>query len=416
MVLIAVLLRVARCLLRPVLAAQLGSEFYSTYSRNSSTHSYENRSNDSCMNSPPPTRERNPARSKVRALGSFRQRLPRAMLLGLVLGVIGGAFSLPSIHDVRARMGWPLEGHGLRALFALRTTTSPPGDVVLLALDAHSAATLDLPKRPHEWPRYWHACVIDALAARGARQIVIDLHFVAPSTTVGQVPASFRQSKECRLALADLDDGFSADQALALAMERQRRGRLEGASRTLPISLASRLDSLRPSPSGHAAQILRQPLSALLDVAAGVGPFIVPEAFVDPVRGKEIATSQIARGADIVFHAAGVTGLGVIEAAKERGVYAIGVDSNQNPVAPGTMLTSMIKRVDNAIYAAVRQSHEGRFQGGLLEFGLAEDGVGFAVDEHNRDLLSDDVLSRVSALRDSIIAGDILVPSETGRR
>lgn len=141
-----------------------------------------------------------------------------------------------------------------------------------------------------------------------------------------------------------------------------------------------------------------------------------PEAFADPVRGKEIATSQIERGCDVVFHAAGVTGLGVIEAAKERGVYAIGVDSNQNHVAPGTMLTSMIKRVDNAIYREIRAVRDGQFRGGILELGLAEDGVGYALDEYNRDLLSPEILQRVEALRDSIVAGQIRVPSETGRR
>jgi basic membrane protein A and related proteins len=141
-----------------------------------------------------------------------------------------------------------------------------------------------------------------------------------------------------------------------------------------------------------------------------------PEAFADPVRGKEIATSQIERGADVVFHAAGVTGLGVIEAAKERGVYAIGVDSDQNHVAPGTMLTSMVKRVDNAIFREIRDVRDGHFHGGILELGLAEDGVGFAVDEYNRDLLPAALLVRVQALRDSIVAGTIQVPSETGRR
>ncbi|GJM45398.1 MAG: BMP family ABC transporter substrate-binding protein [Gemmatimonadota bacterium] len=141
-----------------------------------------------------------------------------------------------------------------------------------------------------------------------------------------------------------------------------------------------------------------------------------PEAFADPVRGKEIGLSQISRGADVIFHASGVTGLGVIEAAKERGVYAIGVDANQNHVAPGTMLTSMIKRVDNAIYKTVMDSHSGRFQGGLVEFGLADDGVGYALDEYNRELIPADMVTRLDALRQSIIAGEIVVPFETGRR
>jgi basic membrane protein A len=140
-----------------------------------------------------------------------------------------------------------------------------------------------------------------------------------------------------------------------------------------------------------------------------------PEAFADPVRGKEIALSQIGQGADVIFHASGVTGLGVIEAAREKGKFAIGVDSNQNGVAPGTVLTSMIKRVDNAVHRMIGDAHRGEFRGGLVEFGLAEDGVGFAVDEHNRALLTEAMLERATGLADSIVGGLISVPSETGR-
>jgi basic membrane protein A len=141
-----------------------------------------------------------------------------------------------------------------------------------------------------------------------------------------------------------------------------------------------------------------------------------PEAFADPVRGKEIALSQIDQGADVIFHASGVTGLGVIEGARERGKFAIGVDSNQNGVAPGTMLTSMIKRVDNALYSEIEKSVRGEFRGGLIEYGLADDGVGIAVDENNRPLVTDEMLARIATLRDSIVAGTIAVPTETGRR
>jgi basic membrane protein A len=141
-----------------------------------------------------------------------------------------------------------------------------------------------------------------------------------------------------------------------------------------------------------------------------------PEAFSDPVRGKEIALSQIGQGADVVFHAAGVTGLGVIEAARERGVLAIGVDSNQDGVAPGTVLTSMIKRVDVAIESTIGDAREGRFRPGLVEFGLAQDGVGYSVDDHNRALLTPEMLATAEALRDSIVGGTISVPQDTGRR
>ncbi|NNE43911.1 MAG: BMP family ABC transporter substrate-binding protein, partial [Gemmatimonadetes bacterium] len=140
-----------------------------------------------------------------------------------------------------------------------------------------------------------------------------------------------------------------------------------------------------------------------------------PEAFADPVRGKEIALSQIDQGADVLFHASGVTGLGVIEGARDRGVFAIGVDANQNGVAPGTMLTSMIKRVDNALYRYVSDAYNDEFRGGLVEYGLAEEGVGVAVDEHNESLIDAEMLARVAELRERIISGEIRVPSETGR-
>ncbi len=141
-----------------------------------------------------------------------------------------------------------------------------------------------------------------------------------------------------------------------------------------------------------------------------------PEAFADPVRGKEIALAQIGRGADVIFHASGVTGLGVIEAARERSVFAIGVDSNQNGVAPGTMLTSMVKRVDVAVEREIGAVVRGEFKGGLVDHGLKEDGVGFALDEHNRALLTPEMLERAKALSDSIVAGTIVVAKETGRR
>ncbi len=137
-----------------------------------------------------------------------------------------------------------------------------------------------------------------------------------------------------------------------------------------------------------------------------------PQAFADPARGKELALLQYGRGVDVIYHAAGSTGLGVIEAAREARKFAIGVDSNQNYVAPGTVLTSMVKRVDNAVYAAIQSVHEGRFVGGVHEFGLAEDGVGYAVDDYNRELISEEMVERVEEAKAGIIAGEISVPRE----
>ena len=129
-----------------------------------------------------------------------------------------------------------------------------------------------------------------------------------------------------------------------------------------------------------------------------------PAAWNDPARGAELAKAQFAAGVDVVFAAAGGTGIGVYQAAKDAGKLAIGVDSNQNHIQPGTMLTSMVKRVDVAVYNA--------FKGvtpGLTNLGLKEGGVDYALDEHNAKLVSADMKKKVDAAKADIIAGKIKV-------
>lgn len=137
-----------------------------------------------------------------------------------------------------------------------------------------------------------------------------------------------------------------------------------------------------------------------------------PQAFADPAKGKELALLQYGRDVDVIYHAAGSTGNGVIEAAKETGRYAIGVDSNQNYMAPGHVLTSMVKRVDNAVYMTIKSVVEGTFEGGVRELGLAENGVGYAVDQYNEALLDEEMIALVEEARAAIIAGEIDVPRE----
>ncbi|MDA0229541.1 MAG: BMP family ABC transporter substrate-binding protein [Proteobacteria bacterium] len=134
-----------------------------------------------------------------------------------------------------------------------------------------------------------------------------------------------------------------------------------------------------------------------------------PSAWNDPTKGGELARSQFDRGADVVYAAAGGTGVGVYQAAKDAGKLAIGVDSNQNYIHPGTMLTSMVKRVDVAVYDAFMSAKNGTWQGGFKVLGLAEDGVGFALDEHNRGLVSSDMEMKIEAARQDIIGGKIMV-------
>jgi basic membrane protein A len=134
-----------------------------------------------------------------------------------------------------------------------------------------------------------------------------------------------------------------------------------------------------------------------------------PAAWNDPTRGGELARSQFDRGADIVFAAAGATGLGVLQAAKDKGRLAIGVDSNQNHIHPGTILTSMVKRVDLAVYEAFKTAREGRWKGGVRHLGLAEGGVGSALDLHNRHLITAEMERRLEQARADIVAGKIKV-------
>ena len=134
-----------------------------------------------------------------------------------------------------------------------------------------------------------------------------------------------------------------------------------------------------------------------------------PSAWNDPTKGGELARSQFDRGADVVYAAAGGTGVGVYQAAKDAGKLAIGVDSNQNYIHPGIMLTSMVKRVDVAVYDAFMTAKNGTWQGGFKILGLAEDGVGFAIDEYNRDLVSSDMEMKIEAARQDIISGKISV-------
>ena len=134
-----------------------------------------------------------------------------------------------------------------------------------------------------------------------------------------------------------------------------------------------------------------------------------PAAWNDPVKGAELAKSQFDRGADVVFAAAGGTGLGVLQAAADAGKLSIGVDSNQNYLHPGSVLTSMLKRVDVAAYDVYQTAMDGTWSAGIRNLGLAEDGVGWALDEHNEMLIEMLATDQVDAARDAIVAGELMV-------
>ncbi len=134
-----------------------------------------------------------------------------------------------------------------------------------------------------------------------------------------------------------------------------------------------------------------------------------PAAWNNPTKGGELARSQFDRGADIVYAAAGGTGVGVMQAAKDAGKLAIGVDSNQNHIHPGTILTSMLKRVDVAAYNVFKTAMDGTWKPGIQVLGLAEDGVGWALDGNNDKLVDAGTRAMMDSLRADIIAGKIKV-------
>ncbi len=152
-----------------------------------------------------------------------------------------------------------------------------------------------------------------------------------------------------------------------------------------------------------------------------------PVAFADPVKGKELALSQYDNEAWIIYHASGLTGAGVFEAAKERKRFVIGVDSNQNymgyieETGESFGLTSMLKQVDVSIYLAIKAAVEGTFKGGIEVFGLDRtvtigdttySGVGYAIDKYNEDLVSAEMIAKVEEAKAKIISGEIVVPTE----
>lgn len=144
---------------------------------------------------------------------------------------------------------------------------------------------------------------------------------------------------------------------------------------------------------------------------------VTDAAWNNPGKGKELALSQIEKGADVIFTAAGNSGLGAFDAVEQYGrnaqgeanKFVIGVDSNQNGVKPGFVLTSMVKRVDNAVYDVVKEVLNGNFKGGFHVFGLDKDGVAYSVDEHNKSLIPQEVIQKAEEAKAKIVSGEIKV-------
>ncbi len=167
---------------------------------------------------------------------------------------------------------------------------------------------------------------------------------------------------------------------------------------------------IRKFEAGYAAGVSSTcPSCTLQSTYAGA----TPDAFKDPAKGKLLASGEAAAGADVIFHASGSTGHGVFEGAKEMHALAIGVDADQHDEMPGVVVTSMVKRVDVAVFDAIEDVIENRFHGGMRVLGLADHGVDWVHEGDHASGLPKDVIEKVEALRERVARGEIKVPDGT---
>ncbi len=245
------------------------------------------------------------------------------------------------------------------------------------------------------------------LASRGRASVIVSVGF-AQRSAVDKVAPEFPNVK-----FTIIDDEVKHPNVMSILFREQEGSFLVGmaaalTSKTNKVGFVGGMDIplIRAFGCGYAqgAKYVKQNVEYIQNMTG-----TTPAAFRDPTRGAELAKSQFDRGADVVFAAAGATGLGVLQAAKDGGKLAIGVDSNQNHLQPGSVLTSMVKRVDNAVYYAFKSAKDNNWNPGLQVWGLKEEGVGYSLDENNRKLISADMEAKLEAAKKDIIGGKIQV-------
>ncbi len=250
-------------------------------------------------------------------------------------------------------------------------------------------------------------------AARGF-DLVLGVGFIF-SADINVVARDFQGVKFACVDYAPPRDGAIPANLVGLSFREEEGSFLVGAvagseSRTHDVGFVGGMDIplIHRFELGYRAGVLAVCPECRVHVAyAGT----TPDAFRDPARGEAIATSQISAGADILYHAAGTTGHGVFEAAHDLGAKAIGVDCDQYDEMPGTILTSMVKRVDVAVYDAIVSVGERRFRSGMTSFGIAEGGVGYVNEGPHAGAIRPETLARVAELEARIRRGEVQVPS-----
>jgi basic membrane protein A len=213
---------------------------------------------------------------------------------------------------------------------------------------------------------------------------------------------------------AIVDAEISAPNVRSLLFQEHEGSFLVGAiaamtSKTGKIGFIGGLDIplIRPFELGYSAGAKQvNPKVQVMSNFIGV----TGDAWNNPPKAKELALSQFNRGGDVIFSAAGASTAGIFDAAEETKKFAIGVDSNQNWIKPGLVLTSMVKKVDSAVFASIEQSVQGKFTAGVIRHGLSNQGIDFAVDQYNEKVLTPEVRKKAEQLKAQIVAGKIKVP------
>lgn len=244
------------------------------------------------------------------------------------------------------------------------------------------------------------------MARRGASVVAV-LGF-AQAASLDKVAKEFPNTKFCLI-----DERLDAPNVLSVTFKEEEGSFLVGvlaalASKTGKVGFIGGMDVplIRNFLTGYEQGVRHAASNAEIFVnMTGT----TPAAWNDPTRGAELAKSQFGRGADVVYAAAGATGLGVLQAAADAGKLGVGVDSNQNFLYPGRVLTSMVKRVDVSVYTCFKDARDGTWTPGHRVLGLKEDGVAWALDEHNRALVTPAMQKAVDDARAQILAGTLVV-------
>jgi basic membrane protein A len=250
-------------------------------------------------------------------------------------------------------------------------------------------------------------------AARGF-DLVIGVGFIF-STDVNVVASAFPKTRFACIDYSPRPDGVVPENVTGLTFREEEGSFLVGAvagliTRTRHVGFVGGMDIplIHRFEAGYRAGVHEVCPDCAVHVAyAGT----TPDAFRDPVKGKALAIGQISSGADVLYHASGTTGHGVFEAARDMGVKAIGVDSDQHDEMPGTVVTSMIKRGDVAVFDAISEVTRGELRGGLRSFGLAEHGVGYVAEGPHGEGVPAEVKARVAELEGRVARGEIKVPA-----